>query len=323
MGSILLLLGLVGGIAVAGTGRLPATAQSDSRFFPATGHTIQGRFLAYWEQHGGLAQQGYPLTEEGPQVSPLDGKTYIMQYFERAGLEHHPENAPPYDVLLSQLGTFRYRQRYPGGAPAQQPSLSNPRSFAATGHTVGGIFRAYWEQHGGLAQQGYPLSDEFQEQSDLDGQIYTVQYFERAVFEWHPANQPPYDVLLSQLGTYRLAIARAQQAAAKLPSPPRIYAAPGSAVTAWPADPGSVVTYYSTCGVQPALLLGAPAAIDPCEAPMTLTTQLAPAGPALDVTFLSSWDNGVRHHRWQIRVDASGSGTLVQESGDALPILPQ
>jgi carboxyl-terminal processing protease len=31
-----------------------------------------------------------------------------------------------------------------------------------------------------------------------------VQYFERAVFEYHPENEPPYDVLLSQLGKYRL-----------------------------------------------------------------------------------------------------------------------
>ena len=40
------------------------------------------------------------------------------------------------------------------------------------------------------------------ETSDLNGKPYTVQYFERAVFEMHPENQPPNDVLLSQLGTY-------------------------------------------------------------------------------------------------------------------------
>ena len=35
---------------------------------------------------------------------------------------------------------------------------------------------------------------------DVDGKTYTVQYFERAVFELHPENQPPYNVLLSLLG---------------------------------------------------------------------------------------------------------------------------
>jgi branched-chain amino acid transport system substrate-binding protein len=41
-----------------------------------------------------------------------------------------------------------------------------------------------------------------------------VQYFERAVFELHPENQAPNDVLLSQLGTFRL---KQKQAAAKGP----------------------------------------------------------------------------------------------------------
>ena len=70
---------------------------------------------------------------------------------------------------------------------------------------MGGKFRAYWESHGGLAQQGLPISNEFTEASDLDpGKSYTVQYFERAVFEYHPENAgTPFEVLLAQLGTYR------------------------------------------------------------------------------------------------------------------------
>ena len=27
-----------------------------------------------------------------------------MQYFEQVRFEHHPENSPPYDVLLGQFG---------------------------------------------------------------------------------------------------------------------------------------------------------------------------------------------------------------------------
>jgi hypothetical protein len=61
----------------------------------------------------------------------------------------------------------------------------------------------YWQQHGGVAQQGFPISDEFREVSDLNGQPYTVQYFERAVFEYHPEKQSPFDVLLSQLGRFQ------------------------------------------------------------------------------------------------------------------------
>lgn len=55
-----------------------------------------------------------------------------------------------------------------------------------------------------MIQQGYPISDEIQERSPLDGKIYTMQYFERAVMEWHPGNTPPADILLSHLGRFRL-----------------------------------------------------------------------------------------------------------------------
>jgi hypothetical protein len=74
--------------------------------------------------------------------------------------------------------------------------------FKETGKRVGGSFLVYFNAHGGVTQQGLPISDEFQETSDLDGKTRTVQYFERAVFEWNPSNTPPYNVLLSQLGTF-------------------------------------------------------------------------------------------------------------------------
>ena len=178
---------------------------SGSRTFPQTGKTVRGLFLEYWDGHGGLAQQGYPISEVLSEKSDLDGKTYTVQYFERAVLEYHPENKPPYDVLLSQLGTFQYKQKYPNGAPRQQPdNEAGSQLFTETGKRLGGKFLIYWQTHGGLAQQGYPISDQFTEVSDLDGKTYTVQYFERAVFELHPENAgTPYEVLLSQLGTFR------------------------------------------------------------------------------------------------------------------------
>lgn len=181
------------------------SAQGKSKFFPETGQTVSGAFLDYWQQHGGLAQQGYPLSGEFTERSDLNGQSYRVQYFERAVFEQHPENNPPFDVLLSQLGTTQYDSRYgSAGAPNQKSNSDNPRKFDATGKTIGGKFRTYWEKNGGLAQQGYPISDEFQEKNNLDGKTYTVQYFERAVFELHPENQPPFDVLLSQLGTFQL-----------------------------------------------------------------------------------------------------------------------
>ncbi|HUS16719.1 MAG TPA: substrate-binding domain-containing protein [Chloroflexia bacterium] len=178
-------------------------AQTQSQTFPQTGKTVSGKFLTYWRDHGGLAQQGYPISGEMQEKSDTDGKTYTVQYFERAVFEAHPEKAAPYDVLLSLVGNFYFNRRHPNGAPEQKATTAaDAVLFKETGKHVGGKFLAYWKSHGGLAQQGYPISEEFQERSDLDGKTYTVQYFERAVFELHPENQAPFDVLLSQLGTF-------------------------------------------------------------------------------------------------------------------------
>jgi len=181
-----------------------APAQQSCRTFPETGKQVCGTFLNYWNTHGGLAQQGFPISNEMKEKSDTDGKVYTVQYFERAVFEAHPENKPPFDVLLSLLGNFYYMQKYPNGAPGQVAN-TGPGSvqFKETGKHLGGVFLTYWNSHGGLAQQGIPISEEFNEKSDLDGKTYKVQYFERAVFEYHPENRPPYDVLLSQLGTFR------------------------------------------------------------------------------------------------------------------------
>jgi hypothetical protein len=233
-----------------------SAAQTPSQTFPQTGHTVSGPFLTYWQSHGGLAQQGYPISDEQTEISPLDGKPYTVQYFERAVFEKHPENTPPYDILLSQLGTFRYGQKYPGGAPGQQANATNARLFPETGKHVGGAFRAYWETHGGLAQQGYPISEEFTEISPLDGKPYRVQYFERAVFEAHPDNAPPYDVLLSQLGTFAAQARQTPPAASPttttvpLPVPATATPVPAAAdpytCTTLPASHD--MTVFPTCG---------------------------------------------------------------------------
>jgi hypothetical protein len=114
-------------------------AQGSCRSFTETGKQVCGRFLEYWTAKGGLAQQGFPLSNEFTEISKTDGKPYVVQYFERAVFEKHPENAPPNDVLLSLLGNFSYKQKYPSGAQGQTRSTQNPRVFNETGKAVGGV----------------------------------------------------------------------------------------------------------------------------------------------------------------------------------------
>src|SRR4029079_9267543 len=134
-----------------------------------------------------------PITEAFDEQSLVDGQTYQVQYFERQRFEHHPENAAPYDVLLGLLGIelLPGMQAYPRAPPDGSPDCEY---FDATGHNLCGQFRDVWHSVGGLPIFGYPVTEEF----DADG--LTVQYFERARFEHHPENQPPYDVLLGLLG---------------------------------------------------------------------------------------------------------------------------
>ncbi|MEO5951179.1 MAG: hypothetical protein ABIQ44_01805 [Chloroflexia bacterium] len=209
-------------------------AQGDCRTFAETGQSSCGKLLDYWTRHGGLTQQGFPLSGAFEEISETDGKSYVVQYFERAIFELHPEIAAPNDVLLSLAGVFLYQQKYPGGAPGQEPnSTAGSVAFPETGKRIGGIFLEYWKSHGALAQQGLPISDEFVEVSDLDGKQYRVQYFERAVFEYHPEEQAAYQVLLSQLGTFRY---RAKYGAS---GPPPTVTVPGGGTTPPPSGGGN------------------------------------------------------------------------------------
>ncbi|HET8631807.1 MAG TPA: hypothetical protein VFL91_30655 [Thermomicrobiales bacterium] len=170
----------------------PRSAAAAPACFPETGFCLQGRFLAYWQAHGGLAVNGYPLTDEVQQQLE-DGKVYAVQYFERVRLEWHPENPAPYDILLGQFG----RLIHPADPPAAR--RAGATYFDTTGHNVAPDVAAYWQANGGLDQFGFPLTEEIQQRLD-DGKVYTVQYFERARFERHPENPPPYDIELGQFG---------------------------------------------------------------------------------------------------------------------------
>jgi len=176
-----------------------------SRYFPETGKTVNDPFLSYWTGHGGLSQQGFPITDAQDEKNDADGKTYLTQYFERARFEYHPEQSDPkFQVLLGLLGKEALTAKYSGNPPAS-PTETVPgngsKTFPETGKTVTGLFLDYWNTHGGLEQQGYPITDAYSEVNDADGQTYITQYFERARFEYHPEqNDPNAKVLLGLVG---------------------------------------------------------------------------------------------------------------------------
>ncbi|NTW00019.1 MAG: hypothetical protein HGA19_01795 [Oscillochloris sp.] len=191
--------------------RPAGTSAADARLFPETGYSVAGRIRSYWEQNGGLAVFGYPITAQ--QAEQIEGQTVQAQWFERNRLELHPENTAPYDVLLGRLGADRLAQRgYDWQAVPRETPQAGCRYFSETGRNVCGAILAAWRANGldldgrrglseseNLALFGLPLTGLISETLS-DGREYQVQYFERARFELHPENAAPYNVLLGLLG---------------------------------------------------------------------------------------------------------------------------
>ncbi|HET7034079.1 MAG TPA: polysaccharide deacetylase family protein [Thermomicrobiaceae bacterium] len=177
-----------------------AAALPSQVYFPVTGHHVADQMLTYWRTQGELPIFGYPLTE------PIQRDGLTVQYFERARLELHPELAgTPYGVELTLLGDQAVAGRKEAAFQRAGGNGANDSKdrvyFSTTGHYLAYGFKSFWQANGGLAIFGYPISEEFSEKNPDNGQIYTVQYFERARFEYHPEFKgTPYEVELGRLG---------------------------------------------------------------------------------------------------------------------------
>lgn len=189
------------------------------RFFDETRHPLNTEFLSFWDVSGGLPVFGYPLTSEYEELNPDLGEPLRVQYLERQRFEHHPQNAgTPYEVLIGRLG---YTAAERAGLLETEPFLPltfiQPPDgclyFDETGHTLCGRFLNYWQNHGlefgdegvtyreSLALFGMPLSEEFVDPTTG----FVSQYFERAIFEYHPENEgTEFEVLLRRLGVEEL-----------------------------------------------------------------------------------------------------------------------
>ena len=161
---------------------------------------IEGRFLQFWEDNGGVAVFGYPITSAFEQVNEDTGQVYLTQYFERQRFELHPENNAPYDVLLGRLGAVKSDWTSPNWREEDARSRSYgfaemPLYFEETKQNVGENVSAFWQTNGlefdgdagksraeSIALFGMPLRAE----KGSSAKPYTWQVFERAILEYHP-----------------------------------------------------------------------------------------------------------------------------------------
>ena len=158
-----------------------------SIYFEESGHNVRHGFLKYFRAHGGVEAFGLPLTEEFLE----DGRA--VQYFEYARFEYFAEHAGTrYEVQLGLIGDEVTTARRPFPTTAPFENKPNHRYFAETQQGVHFAFLAFWESAGGLDRFAFPTSGEFRQ----DG--HTVQYFQRALFKWHPQTN---EVTLGAIGT--------------------------------------------------------------------------------------------------------------------------
>jgi len=163
-----------------------AQGPTQAEYFPESGHYVKGDFLQFFNSiDNPIAMYGYPITEEFTDKNGL-----LVQYFQRARFEYHPEKPTGQKVQLTPLGTLTYESQ-------DQLVINNPfacRYYSETGYAVCFAFLEFFEENGGLSQFGYPISS-FEFHDNL-----IVQYFQRARFEWRPWQGEGQRVGLTDLG---------------------------------------------------------------------------------------------------------------------------
>ena len=199
------------------TALVPArpVAAAPARWCPpqAAPYCAENAFLDYWTYVNQQATPGFALDALGYPISPTlrAPSGLVVQFYERAVMEWHPENPPAQQVLLTRLGAgLIENDPHTRTVAAPCPPSGDGRGtcvfYAQTQHSLRGAFLNFHYAYGEVPVYGYPLTEEFAERNAANGKSYTVQYFERNRFEYHPENTDPrYQVLLGRLGAEFLA----------------------------------------------------------------------------------------------------------------------
>ena len=82
----------------------PFESTEELIYFPETEHSTSYRFLEYWLANGSVESFGYPISEKFEEASLTDGRIRLVQYFERARFEYHPDDEWSKQIKLGHLG---------------------------------------------------------------------------------------------------------------------------------------------------------------------------------------------------------------------------
>lgn len=153
------------------------TAQAVERYFPETGHTVQGEFLQFYDSINNADRLfGSPITE-----AFIDVYTgHYVQYFENVRLELAPGESGN-QVRLTDLATLLYQadNSKPPGFALEKPGCQP----YATSHGEFWVCYAFLDafiRYGGLDVLGEPISNPHYYQG------YLTQYFQNIKLVYHP-----------------------------------------------------------------------------------------------------------------------------------------
>lgn len=167
-----------------------AQDNTDFQYFPETRQLLEGKFLRFFTENGGLAVLGYPISQAFPYGE------LTVQYFQNGRLEEASDGQVylsllPYEYSLKRTAPISEEEVPAGGV-----------FYPATGHSVSMAFLDFYLQHGGPSIFGYPITELVNENDRM------VQYFERGIFEWWPELPEKQKVQLNRLGAAYFQIAK-------------------------------------------------------------------------------------------------------------------
>ncbi len=159
--------------------------------FVGTPYQACGDFLNYWQTHGlqqdrnpkisdaeSLALFGVPLTPPYQQL--LNGEPYVVQVFEHARMEYHPNNPVAYRIQLGLLGSELFASTI---TPVTEPPLVSASTVPLLSAHILETFRShmpytgYWEHSSDgiyVAVSGFKYLTEFFGAPAPDGQRYVA-----------------------------------------------------------------------------------------------------------------------------------------------------
>ncbi len=150
-----------------------------NRYFAETGHNLKEPFLGVWERNGGEEIFGLPISEE--RFDTDSGA--VLQSFAGVTLVYDPTLQTPWDVQGQHLGAQTHADQAPRSVRTRVSGCARGATtctyFPESGHTISGRMASFWNERGGLAILGYPVSEAFEDEESGN----TVQVFEKAVVE--------------------------------------------------------------------------------------------------------------------------------------------